>query len=82
MTCPKCSGCLQHEPDMIRCLNCGFHLYEPDPPEPFAMDPARWKSVLCSMCHEVPAIQRTERCPACTKARHQRQGYAAKKKVA
>jgi hypothetical protein len=51
MRCPKCNGCLHTEPDAIRCLNCGMHLYEPDPPEALTMDPARWQSVLCARCN-------------------------------
>jgi hypothetical protein len=81
MRCPKCSGCLHAEPDAIRCLNCGMHLYEPDPPEALTMDPARWQSVLCAKCSEVPAIYNKELCPKCQDARHQRQGYGHKKIV-
>jgi hypothetical protein len=85
MRCPRsgCHGCLCWNYEDWYCISCGWHHNPPDQPAAPTMDPARWKSVLCSICHSVPAIQRTELCPACTKARHQRQGYAShKKKVA
>ena len=83
MRCPKCSGCLHTNCEQEQsCINCGFYLFPPELPEIFSMDPARWLSVLCSRCIVVPAIYNKELCPKCQDARHQRQGYAHKKKVA
>ena len=81
--CPRCSGLVVTQYGETSCLLCGWHFHPPDPPESSTMDPARWKSVLCSRCNVVPAIYNKELCPKCQDARHQRQGYAShKKKVA
>ena len=81
MRCPRCQGCLHTDHDSTHCLQCGWYGFPPELPEIFSMDPARWKSVLCSKCNEVPAIYKKELCPKCQDARHQRQGYASHKKV-
>jgi hypothetical protein len=65
MRCPRCQGCLHHELDAIKCLNCAFYLYEPDPPEALTMDPARWQSVLCQICDKPNVKQGREQCDAC-----------------
>lgn len=78
--CQRCGGLVVTQHDESRCLLCGFYLFPPELPEIFSMDPARWKSVLCSKCNVTPAIYKKELCPKCQDARHQRQGYAAKKR--
>ena len=76
MRCDKCQGCLRVEFDAVSCLNCGKHVYRPDPPPALCMDEARWASVLCAKCHTTPAVIKKEFCPACLKATFQRQGFA------
>jgi hypothetical protein len=65
MRCPKCSGCLYHDYEYVRCLNCGLYLIEPVCPPIVVEEARRWESVLCNVCHIRGAVRKHNTCRQC-----------------
>lgn len=78
MSCLRCGGFLLGQYDIVRCLNCGYHLNVPvcPPIDDTPNENRRWTPDRCEYCGK-PAVRGKAACIEC-RATERGENHAAK----